>query len=59
MSIITSQDILRKLKADLIGKDSYRGIMFTYALLANQLGHFALGFIPTLLAFSVLRRFTQ
>lgn len=32
---------------DLFGKDSQRGVSLTYAWLANQLGHFSLGFIPS------------
>lgn len=38
--------MLSQLKLDLLGKDSYRGISLTYAWLANQFGHFGLGFIP-------------
>ena len=48
---ITFNKILKQLKADLIGKDSYRGITLTYAWLANQFGHIALGFIPSFLLF--------
>lgn len=48
---ITNTKILQQLKADLIGKDSYRGITLTYAWLANQFGHISLGFIPTFLLF--------
>lgn len=44
---IPAKAVLKQLKADLIGKDSYRGITLTYAWLANQFGHFSLGFIPT------------
>lgn len=51
---ITSQDIGRQLKADLIGKDSYRGVTLTYAWMANQFGHFGLGFIPTILLYRFL-----
>ena len=43
--------ILQQLKADLIGKDSYRGVTLTYAWLANQFGHISLGFIPTFLLY--------
>jgi hypothetical protein len=43
--------ILQQLKADLIGKDSYRGVTLTYAWLANQFGHISLGFIPTFLVY--------
>lgn len=38
---------MSQLRADLVGKDSHRGVTLTYAWLANQFGHFALGFIPT------------
>lgn len=48
---ITLKKILQQLKADLIGKDSYRGITLTYAWLANQFSHIALGFIPSFLLF--------
>ena len=48
---ITVADIRRQLLADLIGKDSHRGVTLTYAWLANQFGHFSLGFIPTLLIY--------
>jgi hypothetical protein len=51
---ITGRDILRQLKEDLIGKDSFRGVTFTYAWLANQFGHFSLGFIVTLIVYSIL-----
>ncbi|WP_207425236.1 ATP-binding protein [Pedobacter sp. SYSU D00535] len=51
---ITIKDILWQLKADLIGKDSHRGITLTYAWLANQFGHFSLGFIPTLGVYHLL-----
>lgn len=40
-------NVLRQLHADLIGKDSYRGVTLTYVWMANQFGHFSLGFIPT------------
>jgi hypothetical protein len=54
---ITAKHIRKQLKDDLIGKDSYRGITLTYAWLANQFGHFALGFIPTILVYAICRRF--
>jgi hypothetical protein len=44
---LTLRQIWSTLHADLIGKDSHRGITLTYGWLANQTGHFALGFIPT------------
>jgi hypothetical protein len=56
MSQIKWKHIFRQLKADLIGKDSYRGITLTYAWLANQFGHFALGFIPVIILYSILCR---
>ncbi len=55
MITVTGADIRRQLKADLIGKDSYRGVTLTYAWMANQLGHFSLGFVPTLLIYLFLR----
>ncbi|MDB5230115.1 MAG: ATP-binding protein [Chitinophagaceae bacterium] len=56
MPIISRRDILKQLKADLIGKDSYRGVTLTYSWLANQFGHFALGFIPVFLLYEWLLR---
>jgi hypothetical protein len=52
----TYKHIFRQLKADLIGKDSHRGVTLTYAWLANQFGHFSLGFIPVLLVHLFLCR---
>ncbi|MGJ8661577.1 MAG: ATP-binding protein, partial [Bacteroidota bacterium] len=46
---IKLKDVLKQLKADAIGKDSHRGVTLTYSWLANQFGHFSLGFIPTIL----------
>jgi hypothetical protein len=37
---ISFKRILKQLQADLIGKDSYRGVTLTYAWLANSLGTF-------------------
>lgn len=51
---IPVKKIFQQLKADLIGKDSYRGITLTYAWLANQFGHISLGFIPSFLLFHFL-----
>lgn len=53
---ITGTDVLRQLKADLIGKDSYRGVTLTYSWLANQFGHISLGFIPTLITYPILKK---
>lgn len=55
--VITGKDIVRQLRADLIGKDSYRGVTLTYTWLANQFGHFSLGFIPTFVGFLMLKRY--
>jgi hypothetical protein len=44
---VSLKDVMKVLHADLIGKDSHRGITLTYGWMANQVGHFALGFIPT------------
>ena len=51
---ISSKRILQQLKADLIGKDSHRGVTLTYAWLANQFGHISLGFIPAFLLYYFL-----
>ena len=48
---ISSARIRMQLKYDLIGKDSYRGVTLSYAFLANQFGHFALGFVPAYVLF--------
>lgn len=53
---ITGRDIRNQLKADLIGKDSYRGVTLTYTWLANQFGHISLGFIPTFILYLILSR---
>src|SRR5215213_4461197 len=53
---ISGRDILRQLKADLIGKDSHRGVTLTYSWLANQFGHISLGFIPTFIVYIFLSK---
>lgn len=58
MKIITVKQIIKQLIADLIGKDSYRGVTLTYSWLANQFGHFSLGYIPSLITYSVLKKYT-
>ncbi|TCD03805.1 ATP-binding protein [Pedobacter psychroterrae] len=55
MGYINRQAIIAQLKKDLIGKDSYRGVTLTYSWLANQFGHFSLGFIPTIIIYSFLK----
>jgi len=52
---ITFRNMARQLKADLGGKDSYRGVTLTYTWLANQFGHFSLGFIPAFIAFLMMK----
>ena len=52
MKHISLKRVLKQLKADLIGKDSHRGVTLTYSWLCNQFGHFSLGFIPTFLIFN-------
>lgn len=59
MKSISSKEVFLQLKADLIGKDSYRGVTLTYSWLANQVGHFSLGFIPTLLISVLLAKYTS
>jgi hypothetical protein len=55
MNFITRKAIIDQLKKDLIGKDSYRGVTLTYSWLANQFGHFSLGFIPTIIVFTFIK----
>jgi hypothetical protein len=45
---ISSAVVFRQLLSDLTGKDAYRGITFTYSWMANQFGHFSLGFFLAL-----------
>ncbi|WP_089896891.1 ATP-binding protein [Chitinophaga arvensicola] len=52
---ITRGNMFRQLKADLGGKDSYRGVTLTYTWLANQFGHFSLGFIPAFITYLLLK----
>ncbi|MFA9214659.1 MAG: DnaA ATPase domain-containing protein [Candidatus Methylacidiphilales bacterium] len=59
MKIIQLKFILEQLTFDLIGKDSYRGVTLTYAWLANQFGHIALGFIPTFLIYQFLKQYIK
>lgn len=52
----TKRQVLDQVRADLIGKDSYRGVTFSYTWLANQFGHISLGFIPTFILYLTLVR---
>jgi len=56
---IRGVDMRRQLKADLIGKDSYRGVTLSYSWLANQFGHISLGFIPTCILYLVVSPHTE
>jgi hypothetical protein len=57
MEHISNKTIKEQRQEDLIGKDAYRGTSLTYAFLANQFGHFSLGFIPTVLVYLCLEKF--
>ncbi len=56
MKYLSTKQILNQLKYDLIGKDSYRGVTLTYSWLANQFGHFSLGFMPTFIVYVILKK---
>ena len=45
----TAKMIFRQILNDLSGKDAYRGVTLTYTWMANQFGHFSLGFFLTLI----------
>lgn len=55
MKYINRKEIIAQLKKDLIGKDAYRGVTLTYSWLANQFGHFSLGFIPTVVIYHFIQ----
>lgn len=56
---LSAKQVFKQLRYDLIGKDSYRGVTLTYSWLANQFGHFSLGFVPAFILFIVLKNNTQ
>jgi hypothetical protein len=56
---ITLKQLIKQLKYDLIGKDSYRGVTLTYSWLANQFGHFSLGFVPCFFLYQALKKCTH
>ncbi|MEI6086501.1 MAG: ATP-binding protein [Bacteroidota bacterium] len=56
MGRITIKDVFKQVKADLIGKDSYRGVTLTYSWLANQFGHISLGFIFSSVAYFLYQK---
>lgn len=58
-SVITLKVFFEQLGLDLIGKDSFRGVTLTYAWLANQFGHFGLGFIPTVVLYALFPTWSQ
>jgi len=45
----TAKMIFRQILNDLSGKDAYRGVTITQTWMANQFGHFSLGFFLTLI----------
>ena len=51
--------IKSQLKQDVIGKDAFRGVTLSYAWLANQFGHFALGFIPVIIVHAIISNWWQ
>ena len=54
MQTITKKIRKEQFKYDIIGKDSQRGVTLSYAWLANQLGHFTLGMLTTILLYFIL-----
>lgn len=58
-SIITLKVFLDQVGKDLIGKDSFRGVTLTYSWLANQFGHFGLGFIPTVVLYALFPKWSH
>lgn len=59
MKPVRWKDICHQIGEDLIGKDSYRGVTLSYSWLANQFGHFSLGFIPVTIFFCVFKYLTK
>lgn len=51
---LSGKNIFQQLVRDLIGKDSHRGVTLTYSWLANQLGHFSLGFFPAMALYKLI-----
>jgi hypothetical protein len=51
---VTWQKLLFQVYQDWIGKEVQTGYTYTYVWMANQLGHFALGFLPTILVLWVV-----
>jgi hypothetical protein len=43
-----------QIRQDLIGKDAFRGVTQSYSWLANQFGHFGLGFIPVTIVYALV-----
>lgn len=58
-SVITLKVFLDQVGKDLIGKDSFRGVTLTYAWLANQFGHFGLGFIPAVILYGLFPNWSK
>lgn len=55
---VTVSQLFRQAKADLWAKEVQTGYTVTYAWMANQLGHFTLGFAPVILILAVLGTWT-
>jgi len=55
---LSGKNIFQQLVSDLIGKDSHRGVTLTYSWLANQLGHFSLGFFPAMGLYKMIEDFS-
>jgi len=47
--VVTAKDVLQQAWADWTDKEVQAGYTYTYIWMANQLGHFTLGFLPTIL----------
>ena len=47
--VVTLKDVLQQVWADWTDKEVQAGYTYTYIWMANQLGHFTLGFLPTYL----------
>lgn len=56
-TLFNKKQIFQQIKEDLIGKDSFRGFSLSYSWIANQFGHFSLGFILTLFTYAIITFF--
>src|SRR4051812_20879090 len=53
--VVTNQTLWKQVLADFLGKEVQDGYTLTYVWMANQLGHFTLGLMFTLLPVWLLR----